>query len=155
MVFMVLCLGSGTAVAQWLRCCVKNRKVAGSFSAGVIGFFIDIKSFRSHYVPGVDSTSNINEYQEHFLRGKGCRCLRLTTLPPSCAVVMKSGNLNFLESSGPLWTCNGTTLPFKMSWKSTQVVVRKFHCSTYSKTMIVFQIFSLSSVLFVVTNKPL
>ena len=24
-------------------------------------------SFRSHYGPGVDSASNINEYQEHFL----------------------------------------------------------------------------------------
>jgi len=23
--------------------------------------------FRSHYGPGVDSSSNINEYQEHFL----------------------------------------------------------------------------------------
>jgi hypothetical protein len=32
----------------------------------------------------------------------------LTTLPPSCAVVMKSGNLNFLEPSGPLQACNGT-----------------------------------------------
>jgi len=32
----------------------------------------------------------------------------MTTLPPSCAVVMKSGNLNFLESSGPLHACNGT-----------------------------------------------
>jgi len=30
-------------------------------------FFIDIKSFRSHYGPEVDSASNINEYQEHFL----------------------------------------------------------------------------------------
>ena len=30
------------------------------------------------------------------------------TLPPSCAVVMKSGNLNFLEPSGPLQACNGT-----------------------------------------------
>ena len=28
---------------------------------------------------------------------KGGRCVRLTTLPPSCAVVMKSGKLNFLE----------------------------------------------------------
>ena len=36
----------------------------------------------------------------------------LTTLPTSCAVVMKSGNLNFLESSGPLQACNGTALPF-------------------------------------------
>ena len=57
----------GTAVAQWSRCCATNRKVAGSISAGVGGFFIDIKSFRSHYGPGVDSASNRNEYQEYFL----------------------------------------------------------------------------------------
>jgi len=58
---------SGTAVAQWLRCCATNRKVDGLISDGVIGFFFDIKSFRSHYGPGVDSASNRNEYQEHFL----------------------------------------------------------------------------------------
>jgi len=39
----------GTAVTQWLRCCATNRKVAGSIPASVSGFFIDIKSFRSHY----------------------------------------------------------------------------------------------------------
>jgi len=43
---------------------------------------------------------------------KGGRCVRLKTLPPSCAVVMKSGNLNFLEPSGPLQACNGTALLF-------------------------------------------
>ena len=32
-------------------------------------------------------------------------------LPPSCAVVTKSGNLNFLESSGPFRVCKGTALP--------------------------------------------
>ena len=64
-------------------------------------FFIDIKSFQSHYGPGIDSASNKNEYQEHFLGGKGDRCLRLTTLPPLCGIVMNSGNLNFLEASGP------------------------------------------------------
>ena len=57
----------GTAVAQWLRCWATNRKVAGSIPASVSGFFIDIKSFRSHYGPAVDSTSNRNEYQEYFL----------------------------------------------------------------------------------------
>jgi len=57
----------GTAVAQWLRCCATNRKVAGSIPAGVSGFFIDIKSFRSDHGPGVDPASNGNEYQEHFL----------------------------------------------------------------------------------------
>jgi len=33
----------------------------------VSGLFIDIKSFRSHYGPGVDSASNRNEYREYFL----------------------------------------------------------------------------------------
>ena len=61
---------SGAAVAQWLRCCATNRKVAGSIPDGVIEFFIDIKFFRSHYGLGVDSSSNRNEYQEHFLRVK-------------------------------------------------------------------------------------
>ena len=38
-------------MAQWLKCCATNRKVAGSIPAG----------------PEVDSVSNRNEYQEHFL----------------------------------------------------------------------------------------
>ena len=57
----------GTAVAQWLRCCATNRKVAGSIPAGVSRFFFDIKSFRSHYGPEVDSASNRNEYQEYYV----------------------------------------------------------------------------------------
>ena len=31
-------------------------------------------------------------------------------LPPSCTVVTKSGNFNFLEPSGPLQSCNRTAL---------------------------------------------
>jgi len=54
-------------VAQLLRCSVTNRKVAVSIPDGVMEFFIDMKSFRSHYGPGVDSASNRNAYQEHFL----------------------------------------------------------------------------------------
>ena len=75
-------------------------------------FSFDTKSLRSHYGPGVDSASNRNEYQEYFPGGKGGRYVRLITLPPSCAVVMKSGNLNLLEPSGPLQACNGTSLAF-------------------------------------------
>ena len=97
----------GTAVAKWLRCCTANRKITGSIPASIS----DIKPFRSHYGPGVDSASNRNEYQEYFLGGKGGRCVRLTTLPLSCTVVIKSGSLNFLEPSGPLLACNGTALP--------------------------------------------
>ena len=59
------------------------------------------------------STQPRTEMSTRFISwGKGGRCVRLTTLPPSCAVVMKSGNLNFLEPSGPLQACNGTALPF-------------------------------------------
>ena len=47
-------------------------EVAGSIPDGVTG-------------PGVYSASNRNEYQEYFLGGKGGWCVRLTTLPPSCA----------------------------------------------------------------------
>jgi hypothetical protein len=35
-------LGGPTAVAQWLRYCASNQKVAGSIPDGVMVFFIDI-----------------------------------------------------------------------------------------------------------------
>ena len=34
-----LTISLGTAVAQWLRCCATNRKVACSIPDGVIGIF--------------------------------------------------------------------------------------------------------------------
>jgi hypothetical protein len=49
-----------------------------------------------------------------FPGGKGGRCVRLSTSPPSCAVLMQSGNLNFLEPSGLLQACNGTALPLPL-----------------------------------------
>ena len=60
-------INGGTAVAQWLRCCATNRKVAGSIAADVSGFFINIKSFRSHYGPGVDSSLTEMSTKEYFL----------------------------------------------------------------------------------------
>jgi hypothetical protein len=49
----------GTAVEQWLRYCAKNQKVVGSIPDGVMEFSI--------HSPGVDSTSNRNEYEEYFM----------------------------------------------------------------------------------------
>ena len=95
-----------SAVEQWLRYCATNRKVAGSIPTGVIGIF-QWQSLRSHYGPGVDSASNRNEYQEYFLGVKAA--VRKADNPTTfCAIVMKSGNLNLLETSGPLQACNGT-----------------------------------------------
>ena len=61
--------------------------------------------------------------------GKDGRCVRLT-LPPSCAVVMKSGNLNFLEPSGPLQACNGTALPLPSIFYTYR------HCTTQPQVSI-------------------
>ena len=47
--------------------------------------FLLAQSYRPHYGPGVDSTSNRNEYQEYFLEGKCRRCVGLTALPPAHA----------------------------------------------------------------------
>ena len=38
-IYIKLNVWLGTAVAQWLRCCATNRKVAGSIPDGVIGNF--------------------------------------------------------------------------------------------------------------------
>jgi len=42
-------------------------------------------------------------------------------LPPSCAVVTKSGSLNFLEPSGPVQACNGNALPFTLITLSADI----------------------------------
>ena len=59
-------------------------------------------SFRPHCGPGVDSTTNRNEYQEYFLGGKGSRCVGLTTLPPSCADCLEIWET---QPTGILWAC--------------------------------------------------
>jgi len=124
-------------VAQWLRCCATNRKVAGSIPAGVIGILYCHKilpialwhwgrlSLQQKLVPG------------GFPGGKGGRCVRLTTLPTSCAVVMKSGNLNFLEPSGPLQGCNGIALPLPYRNQSVEVSLPSYLVVTQNQSPIV------------------
>jgi len=43
-------------------------------------------------------------------------------LPSCCAFVTKSGNLNFLEPSGPVQACNGTDLPFNVKFYGSALV---------------------------------
>ena len=39
LLLLLLLINMGTAVAQWLRRCATNRKVAGSIPDGVLGIF--------------------------------------------------------------------------------------------------------------------
>jgi len=73
----------GTAVAQWLRGCATNRKVAGSIPVWPWGRL----SLKQKWVPGV------------LPGGKGGRCVRLTTY---YHLVPLSRNLGNLTSWNPL-----------------------------------------------------
>ena len=109
------------AVVQWLRCCATNRKVAGSIPDGVIGIFHSHNP--SDRTMALGSTQPLTEMSTRSIFwGKGGRCVGLTTLPPSCAVVMISGNLKLLETSGSLQACNGTALPFKWFMNAIWIV---------------------------------
>jgi len=69
------------------------------------------QSFRPHYGPGVDSSSNRIEYHEYFQGDKGDRCVGLTTYHLHVPTVLKSGRLNLSEPSGLIEACNGIALP--------------------------------------------
>jgi len=65
--------------------CLRYKPESRGFDSPWCNWNFSLTSFRPHYGPGVDSTSNRHEYQEYFLGGKGGRCVGLTNLPPSCA----------------------------------------------------------------------
>ena len=109
-VFSILTIG-GTAVAQWLRCCATIRKVAGSIPTGVSGFFYWHKILLIALWPWGRSQPLTEMSTRSISWGWRRPVRKADNLPPSCAVVTKSGNHNFLEPSGPVQTCNGTALP--------------------------------------------
>ena len=69
------------------------------------------QSFRLHNGPGVNSASNRNEYREYFVMLKAAGVHSWQTYHLHVSIVLKSGGLNLLESSGPVQACNGIALP--------------------------------------------
>jgi hypothetical protein len=61
---------------------VRTGRLRVPFPVGSLRFFISL-FFRPHCGSGIDSACNRNEYQGPIVGGKGGRCLRMTTLPPS------------------------------------------------------------------------
>ena len=67
---------------------------------------------------GVDSASK-NEYQD-IPGDKGGRCVRVMTLPPSCAECLVIWSLNRPEPSGPHRPVIGIALPLLLSQKNNE-----------------------------------
>jgi len=63
---------------------------------------------------GFDPASKRNRYQEYFLGGKGGRCVRLTTLQPSCVDCLEIWEPNMLKNSGPVQACCRIALPLSV-----------------------------------------
>jgi len=74
------------------------------FTMGSLRFFKDL-IHPATLGPGINSSSNRNEYPGYILRGKGDQCIRLTTLAPSYA--------DYLEILGfsPSWSLKGLSGP--------------------------------------------
>ena len=72
--------------------------------------------FNHYATPG----PNKNEQQEYFLGGKGGRCVGWQSYHLHVSIVVKSGSLNLLESSGPIQVCNRIALPrpSTTNWRS-------------------------------------
>jgi len=68
----------GDAAAQMVEALRYKPEGSGFGSQGGHWDFSLAKSFRLHYGPGVDSSSNREEYQEYLLRGKDVRCVFTT-----------------------------------------------------------------------------
>ena len=79
----------GTAVAQWLRYCATNRKVAGSIPDGVIGIFRwrnppdRTMALGSNQPLTEMSTRSISWGQKRLVR----KADNLTTIPGRCHVI--------------------------------------------------------------------
>ena len=83
---------------QFVEVLRHKQEYAGLIPDVVIRIFHGLKSFWSHYGPGVDSVSNRNEYQRSSFGVKGGRCVGLTNLTTfMCRLSGNSVSLKFLN----------------------------------------------------------
>ena len=92
----------------WGSLVVKALRYKSAVTLGIYSVAADISM-----CPRVDSASK-NEYQD-IPGGKGDRCVRVKTLPPSCAECLVFWSLNQPEPSGPHRPVIGIALPFYLN----------------------------------------
>ena len=94
-----------------LKHCATSRKVESSMPDCVFGIFLLASSFRPRIGPGVDSTSNRNEYQVCFLRVKAAGVYGWQPYRLHVPIVLKSVSLSLVEPSGLVQACNEIDVP--------------------------------------------
>jgi hypothetical protein len=102
-----LCVGGGTRWRSWLEHCTTSRKVAGSIPDGVIGIFHWHNSSGRTMAPG--STQPLTEMSTEniFWEVKAAGAQGWQPYHLHMPTVLKSGNLNLMEPSGPVQARSG------------------------------------------------
>jgi hypothetical protein len=79
-------------VAQWLRCCATNQKVAGSISDGIMEFFIDINpSYRTVALRSTQPLTEISTRRISWgLMRPVCKADKLTTILYRCHEILET-----------------------------------------------------------------
>jgi hypothetical protein len=91
-------------------------------------------SFRPYHGPGVDSAPSENEYQEHFLGVKAAGARGWQPHHLHVPNVMKYGNPNILEASGPHRACYRTPYCSATNKTCLRCVWRHFTCGEQDNT---------------------
>jgi len=65
-------------------------------------------SLRPHFDSGIDSSSNINDYQEYLLGDKGGQCVELTTFSTLCA------DCSEILGASNTWSPKGLSRPVRI-----------------------------------------
>ena len=116
-------------VAKWLRRCATSRTVPGSIPGGVTGDYFRGSLWQNHVPWG--QLKPLKMSTRDFSRGKGGRCLELTTYHPCIAESQEIRGLNLPGTPRATSACRGTPLLYFFTYILTQL-----HTHTHTHTSI-------------------